>query len=67
MENYLLTKIHPEFLSDEDYNFKSNCKDDIKKLKVRSLFINAKDDILSPVNVLNYEDCMIFYFKFSIF
>lgn len=61
----MLTKIHPEFSSSDDYYFKSNSKDDLKNLKVRSLFFNAKDDILSPVNVLNFEDCIYFFYFFN--
>jgi len=64
MDNGLVTKIHPEFKDADEYYTLSSSKDDIKNLKVRTIFFNAKDDILSPIEKIDLKNCKkIFYSK----
>lgn len=55
-------KIHKKFKTVEDYYQKSSSCYDLDKLKTYSLFINSRDDILSPVYCIDFSHCKK-YFK----
>ena len=65
LDHWLVTKIHPEFKTADEYYTLSSSKDDIKKLRVRSLFFNAKDDFLSPIDIVDLKQCKIIFNVFS--
>jgi len=54
MKNFTI-KIHKEFESLDDYYNKVSSCHDIEKLKIRTLFINSKDDVLSPVECIDFK------------
>jgi predicted alpha/beta-fold hydrolase len=62
VDEHFTIKIHKQFSSVEDYYFKSSCCHDLDDLKINSFFINAKDDIFSPVNDVDLKPCKIFNF-----
>jgi predicted alpha/beta-fold hydrolase len=49
-------KIH-NFESVEDYYMKTASIKDIQTIKIPTLFINAKDDSLSPVDLIDLKMC----------
>ena len=50
-------KIHKNFKNVDDYYKQSGCCEDLNKIQIPTLFINAKDDLLSPVDTLDFENC----------
>lgn len=65
MDHWLVTKIHPEFLDADHYYTLSSSKNDIKNLKVRTIFFNAKDDLLSPVDFVDLKDSKKLFLEIS--
>ena len=53
-DHHVTIKLFP-FETVEDYYIKSSSLDDVQHLKIPSLFFNAKDDKLSPVDTLDLE------------
>lgn len=45
------------FINADDYYEKAQCKDDISKIKITSLFINSLDDQLSPIKYYDLSIC----------
>lgn len=70
LDNAMIPKIFPEFSSADDYYTRGSSKDDLKNLKVRTIFFNAKDDILSPVYAVDLNQCnkkyILFYYLLKI-
>ncbi len=48
----------------EDYYIKSSSIQDIDQLRVPSLFINARNDLISPIDSVDLDKCK-FMFNFS--
>ncbi len=48
----------------EEYYEKSSSFKDIPNIKVPSLFINSKDDMLSPIDSINLDMCKLIFFKY---
>jgi predicted alpha/beta-fold hydrolase len=46
-----------DFESVDDYYIKSSSMNDISQIKVPSLFINAKNDIVSPIDCVDENIC----------
>lgn len=61
LDEKITIKIHTEFKSVEDYYTKASSCHDLEKIKIRSLFINALDDYISPVDTVDHSLCN-FYF-----
>jgi predicted alpha/beta-fold hydrolase len=51
-------KIH-NFESVDDYYIKTASLKDIKGIEIPTLFINARDDILSPIDLVDLKLCML--------
>lgn len=59
LDNEVTIKIHKSFTSVDDYYTKTSSYYDIKNLRIKSLFINARDDRLSPIKAINLNVCKI--------
>ena len=47
------------FKSVDDYYSKSSSIDDLENVRVPSLFINSRNDLLSPIDTVNLEKCKL--------
>jgi predicted alpha/beta-fold hydrolase len=54
VDKYFTLKIHKEFIDIDDYYKKCSSCYDIDKLQINTLFINSKDDLISPIECINF-------------
>jgi uncharacterized protein len=66
IDSHFTLKIHKNFENLEDYYIKSSSCFDIHKLGIPTLFINSKDDIISPYDTVDYSHCKYKKINFEI-
>lgn len=67
LDDAIIPRVFKEYSSVDDYYTKCSSKDDLKNIKVRSIFFNARDDALSPVDIVDFTQCIcqVTFFHFS--
>lgn len=54
-DEHVTIKLFPKFKTVEEYYIQSSSVHDIPKLKIPSLFMNAMDDPLSPIDAIEIQ------------
>jgi predicted alpha/beta-fold hydrolase len=60
IDEHVIMALFKNFKSVEDYYLEVSCVHDLEKIKFSCLFISSRDDVLSPIERLDYKNSIFF-------